>query len=235
MKTRVRIPVNWKILATAALALLIQAKSTGLAQSLCFGQVVVNNRVLPDIYAPISMEDGDPPPPGAQAQLMRVADDGTLIPIFPLLSFRTGISNPGYPAVGYFLSGITPCVGVQPGQQATFRIRAWMGADWDSADFRGESSDVTVAVGGGLIVPPNLPLEPFTLWRHFIVTLSANDGSVTVGLDTPEPSTHQGAVLQTSTDLLNWKDMVTNSEPSSSISFDVLANEDARFYRVIRR
>lgn len=60
-------------------------------------------------------------------------------------------------AMKYIVATPVTIDGIASGEQATFQVRAWVGADsWELATIRGSSSDVTVTLGGGLTVPPNL-------------------------------------------------------------------------------
>jgi hypothetical protein len=221
--------------AVAILAVCISSLSLS-AQHVGCGEVYVNNYLPPVSYAPISMPNGEAPPPGAQAELVRVLDDGTEVPCPPIDSFRHVGSSPS--EAWYFIGGmvVEVCGDVSPGQMATFRLRAWVGADWESASFRGESNDMTVMVGGFTILPPNLPIESFTLWPHLILTLSVPSGSLAIGLAGLQgPPGSSVVVVQTSTDLVTWEDLLSQRVSGTTVSVDVLANEEVRFYRAIRR
>jgi hypothetical protein len=188
------------------------------------------------------MPNGDPPPPGAQVELFQVQADGEVVACSnqPWVSwcgqgttFRRDEPNP---VAWYFFRGFLAVVtGLQPGEEGTFRLRAWVGTDWESASFRGESPDASVIAGGGTIIPGNLPLKSFVLWPRITLTLSIS------GIDAPDvrlasslSSAGPSVVLQTSTDLANWEDLKTEPISGLTVSFDVFANENVRFYRLHR-
>jgi len=112
-----------KTLATLA-ALMITAATYGQ------GQVDLNNRVVGDVVAPITLPGGAGPGAGYTAQLLLVNGTSTT-PVTPSTIFRTDS-----PAAQSFI--VDPGVGVnipgtQPGDTVTLRMIAFNGTGFGSA------------------------------------------------------------------------------------------------------
>ena len=91
--------------------------------------------------------------PEFQAQLYLVRD-GTYVPVGEPVPFT---ALPDGSGSGYVQPSVVCLPGIDPGSPATLQMRVWTGADtFDTAMFRGSSSDVTVMAGGGLVLPPSL-------------------------------------------------------------------------------
>lgn len=164
-----------KLLVT--LAAVIVASISALAQP---AQVTVDNRNLTDPTSGATYQAGiTGNTAGATAQLFLVGTGGTLTPLTPPTTFRTGAAAP------YLTAQNVDVPGVKPGTSANFVLRAWVGSSFDAASARGESAQFTVAnlggdPGGG--APPILPPKLNGLQSFAIVTV-------------PEPSTIALGVL----------------------------------------
>ena len=124
------------------------------------GQVLFNTHVTGTVDAKVSRPDGTGAGNGARAQLLLVGEGGVLTPLLPVTTFRTGS-----PEEAFYVNPVTVDVqGKAPGLQALLRMRAWIGADYATATSRGESSNFTVTLGGGLLPPTGLAgLSSFSL------------------------------------------------------------------------
>jgi hypothetical protein len=204
------------------------------------GQIAVNNRIVTEIDAPISMPDGSAPPPGSRVEVVEVLPDSSLM-VIARLHFRSG----DHPLVGYYFPQSAPWTpGIKVGHEGTFRVRAYVGDSWDSALFRGESENATLAVGGSTFVdeevlyprmPPNLPINPFTLWQRLVITCSVSDGLIAIRPARFASSATTAYLIQTSTDLVNWEDWGFQDVIDDKIRIDVFANKNQRFYRALGR
>ncbi len=116
------------------------------------GQVLLANRVGLEIDAPITLPDGTGPGKLGLAQLCLLNSDGSLTELSPVTTFRTN----SLLAAKYLNPVTIDCPDVTPGTKVTMKIRAWIGTSYDTADFRGESENITVVLGGGIVPPPNL-------------------------------------------------------------------------------
>ena len=136
------------------------------------GTLIFNNRTQAG-DAPVSRPGGAGAGAGITAQLYLVpAGGGAPVPLTPTTTFRTGSA-----AAAYFVTEINPftITGIQAGQNATVRLRAWETAagSYEAAaaggGLWGQSNDVTVQLGGtppvGAPIPtPSLNgLQGFTL------------------------------------------------------------------------
>jgi|SRR5688572_21070606 len=137
-----------KLLVTLA-AVLVSASTFGQ------GTVIFNNRIgLVD--APVRRWDGTGAGAGITAQLYLVGAGGALTALTPTTTFRTTSA-----AAAFYINQVTITVpGVAAGNPATFRMRAWDGASYETATTsRGESNDVTIPqlggtpAGGGAPIP----------------------------------------------------------------------------------
>lgn len=124
-----------------------------------YGQGQVNFDTL-TVGAPILMPDGTGPGAAGRAQLYLLSG-ADYAAVGPIQGFLTVNDE----AMKYISATAVTIDGIASGEEATFQVRAWVGADsWELATIRGSSGDVTVELGGGLTVPPNLDgLEGFTL------------------------------------------------------------------------
>jgi hypothetical protein len=150
-----------KLLVTLTAVLVASVSAMAQGNS---AQISINNRNLTDAQgntyqAPIG---GDTT--GGTAQLFLVGSGGTLTPLTPTTVFRTGAASP------YLSAQVVDVPGVAPGASATFLLRAWIGADFASAQTKGESAQFTVSglggtpVSGPPITPPSLNgLQSFDL------------------------------------------------------------------------
>jgi len=148
-----------KILATLA-ALMITAVTYG--QN---GQVNFSTKVGTEVDAQIKMPDGSAPGAVAgnpfTAQLLYINGTSTT-PVIPTVGFR---ATPVGVAQFYTLNGGAVDVpGTTSGQLVTLRLVAFNGGSFATSTVRGQSTDFTVTLGGGLVTPPNLAgLTGFTL------------------------------------------------------------------------
>lgn len=75
---------------------------------------------------------------------------------------------------GYFFAGIIKTKQLLIGSEQVFRVRAWIGDSWDSAETRGEvlSGPVLITAGGP---PPDIvPFESFTIPEPSIIALACS-------------------------------------------------------------
>lgn len=97
-------------------------------------QVHLNSRIGTLVDVPLAKPNGSPPDPSTIVQLFLVKTDGDLVPLFPTTRFRW---DRPVPAAYFYFYGVDPVVpGVNPGDEATFRVRVWQGENWDSAVLR---------------------------------------------------------------------------------------------------
>lgn len=137
-----------------AILLSVISAATAFAQ----GQVNFNNYVpgaTPPVNAPIEYYPGGPGAGseyGMKAQLFLVAAGGVRTAVGDTTTFRT--SPPG---AQYYINGITVVVpGIEPGQSATFVMRAYNGTTYESSTHYGETAPITITLGGGTSVPADL-------------------------------------------------------------------------------
>ena len=109
-------------------------------------QLVLNNRIIGSVNAPVSRPDGSGAGAGVKAQLVLVKQDGAVVPLSPSTTFRRSS-----PAAAYFVNGVVVTVaGVRQGETITLRLRAWEGDDFATSSLRGESKDFEVTNNGGV-------------------------------------------------------------------------------------
>lgn len=119
--------------------------------------VIFNTRIYQIVDAPVSRPDGTGAGAGAFAQLFIVRQDKTLVALNPKTAFRTNL-----PAASFYVQATQVDVpGVQRGETITLRMRAWEGADWDSAKLRGESNDFQITYNS--FVQSLAGMKPFKL------------------------------------------------------------------------
>ena len=119
------------------------------------GGIYFNNRIPGILDARVTLPGGSGAGLGWTAQLYGGAE-GTpvtdLKPLLPATTFRTTSAD----AMGYVdpVDVIVP--GVAANSRATVVLRAFHGTSFETAPMRGESSPITIAVGGGFHPPANL-------------------------------------------------------------------------------
>jgi hypothetical protein len=184
------------------------------------GQIYFNNRI-----------------PGATLQVFHIKDDGGLDPLEPATRFRTESA-----ATAYYVFGVTVVVPGVPAPvitdgdpiitSATFRVRAWEGADWASATLRAESNDVTLPVGGDFWPPTNLVgIEGLTLRPRVQLTLNLS-GQMPLSGDL-QPAAAQPVIVQSSPDLVTWQFVSQLDAAGPLVTFEVFASESKMFYRAV--
>src|SRR5262245_15444085 len=103
-----------------------------LSSCLAYGQYLgFNTRAGLAVDAPVSLSDGSPPGPEFMAQLSRVFDDGTLLPLFPTTTFQTDAADL---RLRYYVKSINllvpdiifPDIFADP-VEITVRMRVWAG------------------------------------------------------------------------------------------------------------
>lgn len=203
--------------------------------------VIFNNRVGQLVDAPVSRPDGTGAGAGAQAQLAVVNGDGTLLPLFPATTFRTSSA-----AAAYYVNSVDVRVPGVQGQTVTLRMRAWVGASFETANMRGESSDFGVILGNPTLPPINLAgLRGFTIDG----AIGGGGGGVGTGgtneMTMGAPATAQGnkftwdvtgvaaqqVVLEMSLDVQNWFPVMTNQVLDGLSAFTVEINLPRGYFR----
>ncbi|MCI0540765.1 MAG: FG-GAP-like repeat-containing protein, partial [Verrucomicrobiales bacterium] len=135
----------------------VSFRSTSLAGA---GLVLFSTRVAGVVDAKVSRPDGTGAGEGAAAQLVLITREGRLVPLLPRTTFRTSSEEAAY----YINSEEVAVPGFAPGQEVTLRMLAWIGESFDRATLRGQSKDLKIMLGGGILPPSNLTgLEGFTL------------------------------------------------------------------------
>jgi hypothetical protein len=119
--------------------------------ALADGQVFFNTHIRGGVDAPFTRADGTGLGAGYTAGLFLV-NGTTLLPLFPTTTFRTDPPT----STPYVNSLVVTVPNLNPGQTVTLRMRAWKGANYETAACRLESGDITVVLGGDVIIPPNL-------------------------------------------------------------------------------
>lgn len=145
---------------------LIVAFVTSIISVTAYGQgaVVFNNFVPPDVNAKVSDSSGAGLQAGWTAQLW-VAPGGTtdkskFTALTPATTFRLTPAA----AAGYIIPVDITVPGIAAGANASFIMRAFNGADFTSSSMKGESSIITIRLGGGTLPPSNLNgLQPFSV------------------------------------------------------------------------
>jgi hypothetical protein len=131
-----------KLLVTLA-AVLVSVSTFGQ------GTILFNNRVTPQVDAPVSRPDGTGAGAGVNAQLFLVTGGSTYTALSPATTFRTTSA-----AAAFYVQQPAAAVtvpGVAAGQSATIVMRAWEGAvgsSYDTALLRGQSQPITITLGG---------------------------------------------------------------------------------------
>jgi len=144
------------IIALAALMVTVSAYGQG--------AVVFNNRVTGVVDARVFLPGGtEGAGAGYTAQLFGGAPGtaaASLTALTPTTTFRTTSAA----AQGYVNAVDVTVPGIAPGSQATLVMRAFNGTSFAASSIRGESSPITITLGGGTLPPANLVgLQSFTL------------------------------------------------------------------------
>ena len=116
--------------------------------------VQLNNRIVGTVDARVLLQDGSGVGAGWTAQLYGGAvgtDTSRLQPLSPTATFRTSSAN----AMGYVNSVNVTVPGFSEGELATVQLRVYNGASYESSLVRGESTPITVTLGGESL-PGNL-------------------------------------------------------------------------------
>lgn len=215
--------------------LLFLTSSLGYAQYLGF-----ITRAGEAVDAPVSMPDGSPPGPGFRAQLFRVFEDGTLLPLVPTTTFQSDAQEPGLryyvKPVNMIVPDITfPDIFADP-IEITVRMRAWEGSDWTEARWRGESEDIQVLIKNLLFPPANLVgLKGFTLKQQPAIgaTSFKTDGAVEFAINSSETNL-ASVVVERSNDLVNWQFLGEFSVAQGAVTFTdpEIVQSASGFYRL---
>lgn len=138
-----------RLLLLAAVTVLVSQPSAFGQGRIPMGEVTFNTYAPGfGVDAPVTLWDGTGPglSAGWNAQLVHVTVDNQVVPLFPATTFRNTSA-----AASYYIQQPQENVlipGVYGGESATLRLRAWQGASYETATLRGESSDLTLNVGG---------------------------------------------------------------------------------------
>ena len=159
---------------------LLVTLTAALVTASTFGQgTVIFNTRIGTVDAKVSRADGTGAGAGWTAQLYLVGAGGALTALTPTTTFRTTSA-----AAAFYVNQVTITVpGVAAGNPATFRMRAWEGASYDTAVLKGESNDVTITQLGGTPAGGGAPIPDPTLvgLQGFTCPLP-EPSSITLGL-----------------------------------------------------
>lgn len=148
--------MNAKFLGTFVVALLTSVAALGQ------GTILFNTRTG-TIDAPVHDFSGAPAGAfgaGVRAQLFHfTGQNSRYIPLYPTTTFR----STSWAAMAYVVQPPEPVIvpGIPAGSQATVVMRVWVGEDYSTAHYFGQSNPVTVTLGGN--VPGSAPLPPALL------------------------------------------------------------------------
>ena len=145
-----------------------------------FGQgTVIFNTRIGTVDAPFRRPDGTGAGAGVTAQLYLVGAGGALTALTPTTTFRTTSA-----AAAFYINQVTVIVpGIAAGNPATFRMRAWEGASYDTAFLKGESNDVTILQLGGTPPGGGAPIpDPFLAGLQGFTMGFPEPSSITLGL-----------------------------------------------------
>jgi len=196
--------------------------------------------VGPEVNAPVSLPDGSPPGPQVRAQLFRVFDDGTLLPLMPTTTFQTDAPDL---RLRYYVKKATilvpdivfPDIFTDP-VEITVRMRAWDGPQWQTSRWRGESNDIRVLIRNLLFPPANLVgLTGFTLEEQPRIAASTIDRDGTVQMRVSSSFVDlPSVVVERSNDLVHWEPFGEFGVFNETVSFvDSEATVSRKtFYRV---
>ena len=132
------------------------------------GTILFNNRVTPQVDAPVGRPDGTGAGAGVNAQLFLITGGITYTALNPATTFRTTSAAAAFYVVQPTGPVIVPTVAA--GQQATIVMRAWVGdvgSSYDTSICKGQSNPITITLGGVPAVGAPIPdavlagLQPF--------------------------------------------------------------------------
>ena len=204
-------------------------KTGATAQESGPGVVLFNNFVSTVVEAPVKRPDGSGAGAGVTAQLVWITPDGELQPLQPTTTFRTNSVETSYfvePKVVFVKS-------VQPQEQVTLRMRAWLGPDFESAVLRGESNDFSISFGDfpGLEPPENLVgLEGFTLLPQVVLAAPRKEQNE---FDFEVKTGRGHVVVQVSDDLLHWEVLSDVTLSGAPVTVSDQIDRPQRFYRAL--
>lgn len=141
------------------LLITVAALMVTLASTMAQGQVNFATKVGTAVDAKVLNPSGAPAltPPYSAALQVKNGTTYTTIPS-SISAFRTGL------AAGYVVPSTVEVPGVAIGGSATLRLVAFTGTAFEGATEFGNSNDVTVTLGGGVNLPPDLVgLTGFTM------------------------------------------------------------------------
>jgi hypothetical protein len=166
-----------KLLVTlAAMLVSVSAFAQGTVN---FNNFVPTPRLDAPIWAPGGTGTVGAGEVGAVAQLF-VLQNGNWNPVGQVSNFRAGTAgNPNLDA--YIVGNTSMDIGLPVRSSQTVRVRAWVGASYDTAAIRGESNDVIITLGGTF--DPNSPADfPAQLTGLTAFTLVPEPSSIALGL-----------------------------------------------------
>ena len=200
------------------------------------GTIQFINRLSGVVDARLVLPDGTGAGEGWTAQLYVKRSGPGWYPLNPTVLFRTTSSN----AKGYVNPTVILVPGLAGGEQATFIVRAYNGAYFQTSTMAYESNPFSIVLGGGGSPPgpsaPLLGLESFTLVKvpspKLSVLQSVSPGMMQFSFPAIKGMSY---TIQTSRDLVVWTDFTTILSADSTIQFtdSSAANSDSRFYRVV--
>jgi hypothetical protein len=133
------------------------------------GQVMFANRLGTEVDAPVLGPGLTGLGPAFSAQLMLVGSQDSLTPLLPITTFQPPGIGAAAIADRYWVPQTVEVPGVQPGEPATFVVRAWETASGDywtafGKGLAGQSLPFSITVGGGAMPAAKLTtLQAFTL------------------------------------------------------------------------
>ncbi len=135
------------------------------------GTFIFNTFIHGSVDAPVRLSDGTGPglSSGWVAQMFHVRSDNSVVPLSPSTTFRSTSAASFY--VMPSPEGVR-VPGVPVGSMATLRLRAWNsenGETYETATLRGESSDLTIRLGGTPVFGPPIPDPPLIGLQGFTI------------------------------------------------------------------
>ena len=186
----------------------------------------------------MSYPDGSPLGTTFQAQLFRLFDDGTELPLQPTTTFQTDATDPR----NRFY--VKPEIIIVPDLQfpslfepieIRVKVRVWEGADWQASLWRGESEEIAVLIYSVLYPPANpVGLKGFFVERQPRISGSTiNGGQIQVGVSSTIAGL-QTVIIERSTDLIQWSELGEFSIFNNRASFSDadFQQTGAAFFRV---
>jgi len=189
----------------------------------CQGTVNFANGAA-DVNAPVTIFPGPTlvEGPDWQAELWMANTNGNWLRIGLPVPFLTNA------VAGYFLGGLVTVPGVEPGQQATFRVRAFN----TKSALESISRPVTVNLGGAKMPPTNLlGLESWSITGRpqLTIALLANDAAISW------PTEFANFALESSDSLTltNWSLVnLTKATNGTQISVTAPIGPVAKYFRL---